>query len=577
MQSDSRPLYTLLAGQALLEAPILNKGSAFSLEERNHFNLNGLLPDAVESIDEQVERAYTQYSQFSKNLDKHIYLRNIQDTNETLFYRLLNQHLEEMMSIVYTPTVGDACQEFSRIYRRGRGLFVSYSQRENMYDILNNASRFKVKVIVVTDGERILGLGDQGIGGMGIPVGKLSLYTACAGISPAHTLPVVLDVGTNNDDLLNDPMYMGARHRRINDDEYIHFVDQFMSSVQELWPDALVQFEDFAQHNATKILDRYRQQARCFNDDIQGTAATTVGSLIAACAHKNETLLSQKIGIVGSGSAGCGIAEAIIAQIMKEGVGRSQAQECVYMVDRDGLLHTEMDGLRPFQQRLCRPREELDRLIGEGKSMDLHTLIDTIKPTVLIGVSGVQGLFSESIIRSMSEHCPRPVIFPLSNPTAFAEARPCDILAWTHGTAIIATGSPFDPVEFDGQTVTVSQCNNSYIFPGLGLGIIASGAARVSDEMLQECSRVLAEASPLLVEPEPGETKGQVDEGKAAGQPLLPPLSDIQALSKSIALAVGMSACKMGLATPMSEEQLKARIEAVFWSPEYRRYKRSAK
>jgi NAD-dependent malic enzyme (EC 1.1.1.38) len=380
MNNQKRPLYIPYAGPALLETPLLNKGSAFSVEERKFFNLEGLLPDAIESIEEQTERAYQQYQRFENDIDKHIYLRNIQDTNETLFYRLVSNHITEMMPIIYTPTVGAACENFSNIYRRGRGLFISYPNRDRIDDVLNNASRHNVKVIVVTDGERILGLGDQGIGGMGIPIGKLSLYTACGGISPAYTLPIVLDVGTNNPQRLSDPMYMGWRHTRISGQEYDAFIEEFIQAVQRRWPDALIQFEDFAQKNAMPILERYKDKVCCFNDDIQGTAAVTVGSLIAACKAAGTKLSEQRITFLGAGSAGCGIAEAIIAQMVAEGISDAQARSRVYMVDRWGLLVDAMPNLLDFQQKLVQKSEALSEWQLEDSNIHYWTSFETRNP-----------------------------------------------------------------------------------------------------------------------------------------------------------------------------------------------------
>ena len=354
--NSEKPLYISVAGPALLETPLLNKGSAFTERERRSFNLMGLLPPRYESIDEQVERAYMQYCSFDEPINKHIYLRVVQDNNETLFYRLLNDHLEEMLPIIYTPTVGEACEHFSDIYRSARGIFVSYEEREFMDDILHSVTKDKVKVLVVTDGERVLGLGDQGIGGMGIPIGKLSLYTACGGISPAYTLPVVLDVGTNNQKLLDDPMYMGMRHPRIGRDDYDAFVDQFIEAAQRRWPGVLIQFEDFAQPNAMPILERHKDSVCCFNDDIQGTAAVTLGTVLSACARKGERLRDQNIVFVGAGSAGCGIAEQLIRAMVDEGLDEPSARSQVYMVDRYGLLVEGMTGLRDFQARLAQPR-----------------------------------------------------------------------------------------------------------------------------------------------------------------------------------------------------------------------------
>ncbi|EPQ9984660.1 NAD-dependent malic enzyme [Vibrio vulnificus] len=561
MNNDKRPLYIPFAGPALLSTPLLNKGSAFSAEERISFNLEGLLPETTETIQEQVERAYMQYKAFESDMDKHIYLRNIQDTNETLFYRLVQNHITEMMPIIYTPTVGAACENFSNIYRRGRGLFVSYANRDRIDDILNNASNHNVKVIVVTDGERILGLGDQGIGGMGIPIGKLSLYTACGGISPAYTLPIVLDVGTNNPQRLADPMYMGWRHPRITGADYDTFVEEFIQAVQRRWPDALIQFEDFAQKNAMPLLERYKNRICCFNDDIQGTAAVTVGSLMAACQAAGSKLSEQRITFLGAGSAGCGIAEAIIAQMVSEGISDKKARSQVFMVDRWGLLQEGMPNLLDFQQRLVQKHSVTAKWETEANGFSLLDVVKNAKPTVLIGVSGAPGLFTQEVIQEMHKHCPRPIVFPLSNPTSRVEAVPADIIRWTNGDALVATGSPFDPVIHEGKTYPIVQCNNSYIFPGIGLGVLAVNAKRVTDEMLMESSRALATCSPLAIN------------GKGA---LLPPLEEIHTVSKRIAYAVAKKAIEQGVALEIADDALQVAIEQHFWQPVYRRYKRTA-
>ncbi|ELA9874188.1 NAD-dependent malic enzyme [Vibrio parahaemolyticus] len=561
MNNDKRPLYIPYAGPALMATPLLNKGSAFSAEERSSFNLEGLLPETTETIQEQVERAYQQYKSFESDMDKHIYLRNIQDTNETLFYRLVQNHISEMMPIIYTPTVGAACENFSNIYRRGRGLFISYPNRDRIDDLLNNAANHNVKVIVVTDGERILGLGDQGIGGMGIPIGKLSLYTACGGISPAYTLPIVLDVGTNNPQRLADPMYMGWRHPRITGPDYDAFVEEFIQAVQRRWPDALIQFEDFAQKNAMPLLERYKDRICCFNDDIQGTAAVTVGSLLAACKAAGTQLSKQRITFLGAGSAGCGIAEAIIAQMVSEGISDEKARSQVYMVDRWGLLQEGMPNLLDFQQRLVQKHSNTKEWENEGNGFSLLDVMRNAKPTVLIGVSGAPGLFSQEVIEEMHKHCKRPIVFPLSNPTSRVEATPNDIIHWTNGEALVATGSPFDPVVHEGRTYPIAQCNNSYIFPGIGLGVLAVNAKRVTDEMLMESSRALATCSPLAIN------------GRGA---LLPPLEEIHLVSKKIAFAVAKKAIEQGVALEITDEALNDAIDQAFWQPVYRRYKRTA-
>jgi len=559
MTQNKRPLYIPYAGPTLLETPLLNKGSAFDQQERINFNLTGLLPPRFETIDEQVARAYRQYSSFQNDINKHIYLRAIHDNNETLFFKLVQSHLAEMMPIIYTPTVGDACEQFSDIYRSSRGLFISYEDRHQIDDILRNATKNKVKVIVVTDGERILGLGDQGIGGMGIPIGKLSLYTACGGISPAYTMPVMLDVGTNNQKLLDDPMYMGARHKRIGQAEYDEFLELFVCAVKRRWPHVLLQFEDFAQPNAMPLLSRYRNQICCFNDDVQGTASVTVGTLLAACRSKGVKLSQLKVAFVGAGSAGCGIAEQIITQMVSEGLAPLQARSQVYMVDRFGLLTQGMSDLRDFQQKLVQSNLALSSWQIKGEFASLLDVMHGAKPDILIGVSGQAGLFSEEVIKAMKEHCNKPIIFPLSNPSRQVEATPNQVINWTNGDVIIATGSPFEPIEYQGKVFPIAQCNNSYIFPGIGLGVISANINRITDEMLQVASETLAAASPLA----------NTGEGE-----LLPPLTEIAQLSKDIAFAIAKVAFEQGLALELSDEEIQAKIERNFWKPEYRQYKR---
>ncbi|ATD06450.1 NAD-dependent malic enzyme [Pseudoalteromonas piscicida] len=558
-QTDPNYLYIPYSGPTLLETPLLNKGSAFSQRERENFNLAGLLPPRYETIEEQVERCYQQYSSFSDNLNKHIYLRAIQDNNETLYYRLVRDHLEEMMPIIYTPTVGDACEKFSDIYRSSRGLFISYEDRYQIDDILRNATKGKVKVIVVTDGERILGLGDQGIGGMGIPIGKLALYTVCGGISPAYTLPVMLDVGTNNEKLLNDPMYMGARHPRIGQAEYDEFLDLFIKAVKRRWPNVLLQFEDFAQPNAMPLLKRYRDEICSFNDDIQGTAAVTAGSLLAACRVKGAKLSEQKVVFVGAGSAGCGIAEQIISQMISEGITDEQARSQVFMVDRFGLLTEGMEGLRDFQEALVQQQANLADWTYSGEFASLLDVMHCAKPDILIGVSGQAGLFTEQVIRAMYAGCEQPIIFPLSNPSRQVEAHPKDVIEWTDGQAIVATGSPFEPVVHGEQTIIIPQCNNSYIFPGIGLGVLAAKANRITDSMLMVSSEMLAESSP------------RANTGKGS---LLPALTEIEPLSKRIAFAVAKKAMEEGVALEMEDDAIWAAIEKNYWLPKYRNYKR---
>ncbi|WP_180028961.1 NAD-dependent malic enzyme [Acinetobacter sp. YH16032] len=555
----THPLYTPYAGFTLLELPLLNKGSAFTEEERASFNLNGLLPHVIETIEEQHQRSYQQFTSFHDDINKHIYLRNIQDTNETLFYHLIENHLSEMMPIIYTPTVGEACQRFSDIYRRHRGVFISYPDRANIDDILQNVNKNNVKVIVITDGERILGLGDQGIGGMGIPIGKLSLYTACGGISPAYTLPITLDVGTNNAQLLSDPIYLGWNQPRISGDEYYDFVDDVLRAIKRRWPKALIQFEDFAQKNAMPLLEKYRDQYCCFNDDIQGTAAVAVGSLIAASRAAGKQLRDQKVAFLGAGSAGCGIAEQIIAQMVAEGLSDAEARSRIYMVDRFGLLTDNQPNLLDFQRKLVQSSENVSAWADAEGIISLLDVVKNAHPTVLIGVSGQPGLFTEEIIRTMASNCEHPIVLPLSNPTSRVEAVPADIIQWTDGRALIATGSPFMPVNYQDKLHNISQCNNSYIFPGIGLGVIAVQATRVTDNMLMASSMALADCSPKLQNPD---------------DDLLPDLNDLQKVSRIIAFKVAKAAIEDGVALPLSDELIEKSIEDNFWKPEYRRYKR---
>lgn len=560
-----RPIYIPFAGPALLEAPLLNKGSAFTQRERQQFNLEGLLPYKIETIEEQKARVYQQLCSFQSPIDKHIYLRNIQDTNETVYFRLVTDHLTEIMPLIYTPTVGLACQQFSKIYRRKRGLFISYPDRDRIEDMLQNATKQNVKVIVVTDGERILGLGDQGIGGMGIPIGKLALYTACGGISPAYTLPVMLDVGTNNAALLDDPMYMGWRHPRITGDDYYQFVDQFIQAVKVRWPNVLLQFEDFAQDHATPLLSRYRDQLCCFNDDIQGTAAVTLGTLMSACLAKRERLSDQRIVFAGAGSAGCGIADHIVKQMIAEGTPESEARARIFLVSKDGLLREGSSTLFEFQRPFCTPERIIDNWVITGgagaEPIGLMDVVTNCQPTVLIGVSGQAGLFTKPLIEAVMASCDRPLILPLSNPTSNAEAQPVDLLRWSAGKAMVATGSPFTAVDMGHSVVEIAQCNNSYIFPGVGLGVITAKAARITDGMMMAASNALADASPVA---------------QTGAGALLPPLENIRSVSKLIARAVVVQAFKDGVALPIPEEMIDEKIEKNFWEPEYREYRRTS-
>ena len=538
-------------GFALLDNPILNKGTAFTEEERTKFRLEGLLPPKVETLEEQLIRAEQAYGAVKTDLGCHVFLRDLQDTNETLFYALLVRNVQQMMPIVYTPTVGLACQHFSDIYRRPRGLFLSYPMKGRVREILRSAAFGPVKVIVVTDGERILGLGDQGVDGMGIPIGKLSLYSACGGVDPSGALPVVLDVGTNNEERRSPPDYLGWRHERVTGDEYYEFVDEFVQAVKGEYPDVLLQFEDFARPHAEPLLQKYRDQLCSFNDDIQGTATVTLGAVLAAVGSLGQKLSEQRIAILGAGSAGCGIAEHLIRVMRDEGLSDEEARERFFMVDRFGLLLDDQE-LTPAQERFARSRDGIAAWGLDGE-IDLLNAVRHGRPSVLIGVSGQPDTFTEAVVREMASHTDRPIIFPLSNPTSRAEAKPADVLNWTDGKALVATGSPFDPVTVDGVTHPVSQCNNCYIFPGVGLGILAVGATRVSDGMFVAASQALRDCSPALLD---------------AAAPLLPPLDEIRETSKRVALAVARQAQKEGLAKLQGDaEQL---VSQSWWEPAYK-------
>lgn len=546
---------TNLRGFQLLETPLFNKGSAFPDEERRLFGLDGLLPPHITDIQEQLERVYGEFRFKPSAMEKHIYLRALQDRNEVLFYRLLVEHIEEMMPLVYTPTVGDACRHFSHIFRRPRGLFLSYPDRDRIQQILANRMVDRAAVIVVTDGERILGLGDQGAGGMGIPIGKLSLYSLCGGIHPARTLPIFLDVGTDNVALLGDPHYLGWRHERVRGPSYFEFIEQFVEAISETFPNALLQWEDFSRDHATTLLERYRDRLCTFNDDIQGTAAVTVAALISAMGQTGQVLSDQRVVILGAGSAAVGIASQLADAMVMSGLSAVAARRQFWLLNSKGLLHDEMPGIRDFQSPFARSHEEMAQYEGcDPDRVSLEAVVTHVRPTVLIGVSGQPFAFTENVIRTMAQSANRPVIFPLSNPTANCEARPADLLEWTEGRAIIATGSPFAPVEFEGQSYSIPQCNNSFVFPGLGLGIVASKAGRVTPRMFMAASNELARCS-----------------AEFPGGPVLPPLHTIRDVSKRIAEAVGLTAMSEGVAVAMAESEFKSRIKENVWWPDYPR------
>jgi len=546
---------TVVSGTDLLDRPILNKGTAFTDAERKRLGLEGLLPPHVETLDEQVVRAYEAYKRKGDDLERHIYLRALQDTNEILFYRLLLDHIEEMTPMVYTPVVGLGIQQFSHIYRRPRGLFISYPLRDSIPTLLRNRPNRDIDVIVVTDGERILGIGDQGAGGLGISIGKLSLYSLIGGIFPERTLPIVLDVGTNNQERLNDPEYLGWRHERVTGQAYYDFIDQFVQAVKAEFPNTLLQWEDFATPHARPILERYRDQLLTFNDDIQSTAAVALGVILGGVKVAGKSLKDQQIVMLGAGSASIGVADYLRAAMREEGLSEEEARSRFFVVDLNGLLHSGRTDLTPEQQVYAQPAERVAEWPRTVKGqIGLADVIGKIDATVLLGFSSTKGAFTESIVREMARKAPRPMILPLSNPTSRSEATAEDLIKWTNGRALVATGSPFAPVSFDGRKIRIAQCNNIYIFPAMGLGIVASRARRVTDGMILVAGRTLAANSPALQDPSAS---------------LLPAVGDLRRVAVEIATAVGLEAQRAGVAPETTEEELRRRVISAQWTPAY--------
>lgn len=542
------------SGRQLLANPLFNKGTAFTQQERVELGMVGMLPPQVSTLEEQLERCYNAYQHKQTDLERHIYLRALQDRNETLFYALVEQHLVDMMPIIYTPTVGLACQQFSQIYRQFRGLFLTWPERESMDQVLDNgACGRNIEVIVVTDAERILGLGDQGAGGMGIPIGKLSLYTVCGGIDPATTLPITLDVGTDNAERLADPLYIGWRHPRLRGAEYDDFIERFVQAVKQHFPNAILQWEDFAQANAARLLQRYQDSLCTFNDDIQGTASVTLGALLSAARISGVPLVEQRVVIFGAGSAGCGIAAQLVGAMQQQGLSAEQANARVYLINRGGLLTDTSHEPTPAQQPFLKPSASLADWGEDGEGhIGLEAVVRQVHPTVLIGVSGQGGAFSETVIRDMAAHVERPVVFPLSNPTSKVEVSPEWLLKWSDGRALVATGSPFADLEQDGRVRPVAQCNNAYIFPGIGLGVLAAGAKRIPDALFTRAAEALAEF--------PKDDPGAV----------LPSLAQIREVSVHIANAVARQAVQLGLCEAATDEELQRRIQQRLWEPKYR-------
>lgn len=553
--TGERFMETAVSGKPLLTTPQLNKGTAFTVDERLSYGLLGKLPHRVESLDEQVKRAYLQYSSYTTRLQQNIYLNNLHDTNQVLFYKLLSRNLAEMLPTVYTPIVGTAVKRFSHEYRRPRGLYIAHTDKNHLDEIFANRTNPDIDLIVVTDGEGVLGIGDQGIGGMDIPVAKLMVYTLCGGIEPTRTLPIFLDAGTNNQELLNDPMYLGCRHPRISTPDYDAFVKAFVDAVRRHFPRAFLHWEDFGRGNARRILDQYQDTLCTFNDDIQGTGAVTLAALLAACKITGMPLEQHRIVVFGAGSAGTGISDQIVDALVRQGLSKEEAHARFWLIDRQGLLVDTSTELTDAQRPYARHSDDIKDWALQGRPYP--TLTDTIrqvKPTILIGCSAQTGAFSQDIIETMSAHCERPIIFPLSNPDEKCEAKPADILTWSNGQALIATGTAFEDVEYQNRLIRIAQCNNALVFPGIGLGILAVHAMRLTKEMILVAAEALSSFSPAH---------------KGPFLPLLPSLDDAPQIARHIAFAVAQKAIEQGLAATPPEGDLMEVINGLFWEPHY--------
>ncbi len=544
-------------GKHLLTIAKLNKGNAFSYDERLTFRLLGKLPASEETLDAQADRMYTQYAELPTPLQKNIFLNSLHDHNETLFYKLVGLHLKEMLPIVYTPTVGDAVKQFSLELRQPRGLFLSYPDKDKLEEMLENRLNKEVDLIVVTDGERVLGIGDQGIGGINISIAKLMVYTLCAGVNPHRVLPIQLDVGTNNQELLKDPMYLGWRHERISGKEYDDFIDLFVKAVQKKLPHVYLHWEDFGRDNARKNLERYRFKMLTFNDDMQGTGAVTLACVLSSVQAIQQTLPKQRVVFFGAGTAGVGIADQICGAMVREGLSEEEARQNIWLIDRPGLLMEDSD-LIDFQKPYAKSRKLIQNWqVANPKNITLLDVVKNLKPTVLIGCSTLTGAFNEEIVKAMAAGVEHPIILPLSNPTEKAEATPKDILTWTKGKAIVATGSPFEDVDVNGKKIRISQSNNAFIFPGIGLAVIAVHAKHVTDNMLYAAAKALADFSPAK---------------KDRTAPVLPDLDQVQEVSDHVAREVIKQAVADGMAT--MPDDLEKALNGARWEVKYYPYRR---
>jgi malic enzyme len=558
LRTGAEPVPVPCRGHALLEQPLLNKDTAFSERERDVFGLRGLLPTHIRTIEEQVNLEIQKNRRKGDELERFIGLAALQDRNETLFYRLLIEHLEELMPIVYTPVVGRACQEYSHIMRRARGLWLTPDDVDRIPELLSNARHGDVRLIVVTDNERILGLGDQGAGGMGIPVGKLALYTGGAGIYPALTLPVSLDVGTDNETLLEDPDYFGYRHPRLRGEEYDRFVEAFVEGVVAAFPHAVLQWEDFKQHNAIRLLDRYRHRITSFNDDIQGTAAVVMGGVYGALRIIEEPIGDQRFVFLGAGAAGIGIARLVRAQMLREGVPEQRIGHALVQLDSRGLTYLGRDPLDADKEEFAlRPQDMEAYGFDAGQTYGLEEVVKRVRPTFLVGTSGTPGTFTEVAIREMAAHARIPVVLPLSNPTSKTEAQPEDLMEWTRGRAIVATGSPFPPVVRGERTHVIGQANNAFVFPGIGLGAVVAEAREVTDEMFLVAAEAMASV---------------VSKDRLAAGAIYPNQSELRTASRAVAIAVVRAARDAGVGRYLADDEIEPAVDAMMWFPAYLPY-----
>ncbi|PEB82485.1 NAD-dependent malic enzyme [Bacillus cereus] len=552
-------LETTLRGVEVLSTPLLNKGVAFTQEEREELGLKGLLPPAVLTLDEQARRAYEQFCSQPDDLLKNVYLTALHDRNEVLFYRILTNHLREMLPIVYTPTVGVAIQRYSHEYRKPRGVYLSVNDPSGIEEAFVNigATAENIDLVVVTDGEGILGIGDWGVGGINIAIGKLAVYTAAVGIDPSRVLPVILDVGTNREELLNNPFYIGNRHPRVTGEAYDEFIDTFVQAVGNKFPKALLHWEDFSSRNARKILDKYRHDVCTFNDDIQGTGAVSLAAVLSAVKASGVPLSEHRVVVFGAGTAGIGIADQVRDAMVRVGLSDEESHNRFWCIDRNGLVTDNMEDLLDFQMPYARKEAE----VSEWKQNDvigLAEVVKHVKPTILIGTSTVAGAFKEEIIKEMASHVERPIILPMSNPTPLAEAKPVDLIEWTEGRALVATGSPFEPVTYNGVTYVIGQSNNALIFPGLGLGTIVVRASVMTDGMFAAAAEAVA---------------SMVDTSQP-GAPILPEVEELRNISEMVAIEVAKVAVAEGVAREnLSDNDIKIAVKEAIWEPEYRQIK----